>query len=187
MDIVVFWVVTPYSLVDCYFVLDEHTVFNSGQKTEAAHSFETSLTICHTTRHNIKTRTNFISLNVLKRSARLMHSFDISRTLLGLTSQSRAGLFLGRSLLLCKPKVYYRVQKSLPLDSILSYTNSVHIVNSVSLRSILILSFHLRLGLKWPLSLHIFLLKFNVLSFSGFNMLLIYIYWFCLLVSFYDV
>jgi hypothetical protein len=51
--------------------------------------------------------------------------------------------------------VLYHVHKSPPLVSILSQLNAVPILKPSSLKSILILSFHVRLGLscdevKWP-------------------------------------
>jgi hypothetical protein len=46
------------------------------------------------------------------------------------------------------PNVYDRVEKSPPLDPILIRLNPVHILTSCFLRSILILSFNLHLGLR---------------------------------------
>jgi hypothetical protein len=40
-------------------------------------------------------------------------------------------------------KIHYRVHRSLPLVSVLCQINSVHTAHPISLRSILILSFHL--------------------------------------------
>ena len=47
----------------------------------------------------------------------------------------------------CNPKVHYRIQKSPPPVLIMKQIDSVHDYHHTSLRSILILSFHLRLGL----------------------------------------
>jgi hypothetical protein len=44
------------------------------------------------------------------------------------------------------PEVHYRVRKSPPPVPILSQLNSVHTFPTISLRSILISSFYLRLG-----------------------------------------
>jgi hypothetical protein len=49
--------------------------------------------------------------------------------------------------LLRNPKFHYLVNTSLPLDPILSQLNPVRPIHPFPLRSVLILSFHLRLGL----------------------------------------
>jgi hypothetical protein len=47
-----------------------------------------------------------------------------------------------------EPKVQYRVHDGLPLVPIFGHANPIHTLNPISLRSILILSFHLSQGLQ---------------------------------------
>jgi hypothetical protein len=64
--------------------------------------------------------------------------------------------------ILWNPKVHRRIHKSSPLVSILSQTNPIHTISFVSPKSILILSTHLRLGLRGGL----FRSRFPQISYS---------------------
>jgi len=66
--------------------------------------------------------------------------------------------------LLWNPKLYYRVNKSLPLAPILSHMNPFYLSHPISLRFILIVSSHLCLGLPSGLSPSGFPTKFCVSS-----------------------
>ena len=74
------------------------------------------------------------------------------------------------------PKVHYRLYKILPSVPILSQTNPVHAPHFTSWRSIVILSFHLRLGLqsgifpsgfptKTPYTPHLFTVRATYLAY----------------------